>query len=29
MNESLIRDTENLPSFKDKNKKFQTMLSTV
>lgn len=29
MNENLIKETENLSNFKDKNKKFQTMLSTI
>lgn len=29
MNETLIKDTESMTNFKDKNKKFQNMLATL
>jgi hypothetical protein len=29
MNEALIKDTENMSSFRDKNKKFQSSLTAV
>lgn len=29
MNEALIKDTENMSSFRDKNRKFQSSLAAV